>query len=99
MQQSGGGRGGADEVVAQQRGPEFAADHLGRLAMHVVQVQRLLDRADVEFRVPAEPDIRSAMSAFVSVSVVTTVTTCVRQPGFTIWNRISRSVSVSRIVA
>ena len=49
-----GGRDRADQVVGQERGPEFSADHFRRLAANVVQAQGLLDRANIEFRVPAE---------------------------------------------
>ena len=50
VQQGGGGRRGADEVVGQQRRPQFLANHLRRLAADMVQMERLLDRADIEFR-------------------------------------------------
>ena len=48
------GRGGrrADEIISEERRPQFASHHFRRLATHVVQV--LLDRANIEFRVPVE---------------------------------------------
>lgn len=55
MQQRGAGRGGANQVVRQQRRPEFAANHRGRFATDVRQVQVRLDAAQIKFRVPAEP--------------------------------------------
>lgn len=52
VEQRRGGGGGADQVVPQQRRPEFAVDHLGRLTAHVVQGQSLLDRPDIQFSLP-----------------------------------------------
>ena len=49
-----GRRRRADQVIGRQRRPQFPPHHLRRLAAHVVQIQILPDRADVEFRVPAE---------------------------------------------
>lgn len=58
----------ADQVIAHQRGPHFAADHRRRLAADVSQVQRLFDRADGEFRIPAKAvELREV---FAAVSVV-----------------------------
>ena len=42
-----------DQIVGQQAGPEFAADHLGTLAAEHLQAERDLDGADVEFCQPA----------------------------------------------
>ena len=38
----------ADQVVGQERRPQFLANHRRRLATHVIEVQRLLDAADVQ---------------------------------------------------
>ena len=40
----------ADQVVGQERRPQFLPNHRGRLTSHVIEVQRLLDAADVQRR-------------------------------------------------
>ncbi len=54
MQQRGTRCGGANQIVSEQRGPYFAADHLGRFATHLFQIQRTLDAANIKLHIPAE---------------------------------------------
>ena len=54
MQECRSRRRRANQVIGQQRRPLFPPHHLRRLAAHVIQIQVLLDGADVEFRVPAK---------------------------------------------
>ena len=54
MHPSGRGDHLTDQIVGQQRHPQFPADHGGRLAADVVQVQRLLDVANVQLHIPAK---------------------------------------------
>jgi len=44
----------ADQVVGQERRPQFLANHRRRLATHVIEVQRLLDAVDVQLGIPAK---------------------------------------------
>ena len=52
VQQGGGGRRRADQVVGQQDGPEFATDHLRRLAANMSEIQVGLDAANVQLLLP-----------------------------------------------
>jgi hypothetical protein len=54
VQQRGRGGGRADQVVTQQRRPQFFTNHLGRLATHMTEIERLLDRANIQFLIPAK---------------------------------------------
>lgn len=47
VQQFRSGSRCADQVVTQNRGPQFFANHLRRLVAHMRQIQRLFDRPDV----------------------------------------------------
>jgi hypothetical protein len=55
MHRRGRGDDLADQVVGQERHPQFPPNHLGCLAADVIQVQRLFDLADIQFRIPAKP--------------------------------------------
>jgi len=54
VQQGRGGRRRANQIVSQNRRPDFPMNHLGRLAANVPQVQGRFDTANIQLRIPAE---------------------------------------------
>ena len=54
VQQGRAGGSDANQIVGQDRRPDFAANHLGRLAANMSEIQRVLDTADIEFRIPTK---------------------------------------------